>query len=41
MKKRFKMKRKSSNKLFRRTADLSHKYNSLGGVRILRGGYRL
>ena len=39
MKKRFKMKRKASNKMFRKTADLSHKFNV--GSRPMRGGYRL
>jgi hypothetical protein len=39
MKKRFKMKKKRSGKLFKKTADLTHKFNM--GNRPMRGGIRL
>lgn len=40
MKKRFKMNRKKSRKLFRKTASRTHKKNFSGGT-MMRGGYRL
>lgn len=39
MKKRFKMKPRNSRKIFRRTADRTHKFNI--GPRPMRGGIRL
>ncbi len=40
MKRRMKMSRNKSKKLFRKTASRTHKKNTVGG-RIMRGGIRL
>lgn len=41
MRKRMKLGRRHSRKLFRRTANRTHKRNLLGGGHVMRGGIRM
>lgn len=41
MQKRYAMKKKTSKKIFRKTADTTHKFNIEGSSTVKRGGIRL